>query len=162
MGGSKSFVSKLQRVFDQGLYDPANEPDIAYPYLFCYFPGEEWRTQTEVHRLLDKYYKPTPDGIPGNEDCGTMSAWAIFSMMGLYPDCPGSPYYSLTTPVFDKVTLHLDKRYYPQGDLVIEARRQQPGDYLIDHMTLGGKKLSRYRISHSDLLRGGHLIYYVR
>ena len=60
------------------------------------------------------------------------------------------------------MTLHLDKRYYPQGDLVIEARRQQPGDYLIDHMTLGGKKLSRYRISHSDLLRGGHLIYYVR
>lgn len=162
MGGSKSFVSKLQHVFDQGLYDPANEPDIAYPYLFCYFPGEEWRTQTQVHRLLDKYYKPTPDGIPGNEDCGTMSAWAIFSMMGLYPDCPGSPYYSLTTPVFDKVTLHLDKRYYPQGDLVIEARRQQPGGYLIDHMTLGGKRLSRYRISHSELVKAGHLLFYVK
>ena len=86
MGGKKKFVDKLQMIFDKGYYDPANEPDIAYPYLFSYFKGEEWRTQKTVKMLLEKYFKPTPDGIPGNDDAGTMSAWAIFSMMGFYPD----------------------------------------------------------------------------
>ena len=105
MGGKKPFVDKLQRVFDEGLYDPANEPDIAYAHLFSYFKGEEWRTQKELHRLLQKYFKNAPDGIPGNDDTGTMSAWAIFNMMGFYPDCPGEPAYTLSTPVFDKVTI---------------------------------------------------------
>ena len=60
MGGKKPFVDKLQRVFDEGLYDPANEPDIAYAHLFSYFKGEEWRTQKELHRLLQKYFKNRP------------------------------------------------------------------------------------------------------
>ena len=154
MGGPKKFVGKLQYVFDNGLYDPANEPDIAYPYLFSYFKGEEWRTQKTVRELLDKYYRATPDGIPGNEDCGTMSSWAIFSMMGFYPDCPGSPYYTITTPVFDKVTLHLDPNYYPQGDITIETDRSNPSQLYIGGMTLGGKKLSSYRISHKQLVEG--------
>ena len=64
MGGNKKFVDKLQRVFDEGLYDPTNEPDIAYPYLFTYFKGEEWRTQKIVRELIDKYYSDQPDGIP--------------------------------------------------------------------------------------------------
>ena len=154
MGGRKQFVDKLQMVFDKNLYDPANEPDIAYPYLFSYFKGEEWRTQQTVSRLLQKYYKAQPDGIPGNDDCGTMSAWALFSMMGLYPDCPGSPYYTLTTPVFSKVTLHLDPRYYPDGDIVITTDRTSPSQLYIDSMTLGGKRLSGYRVSHKQLVEG--------
>ncbi len=68
MVGKKPFVDKLQRVFDEGLYDPANEPDIAYAHLFSYFKGEEWRTQKELHLLLEKYFKNAPDGIPGNDD----------------------------------------------------------------------------------------------
>ena len=158
MGGDRKFVNKLQMVFDKGLYDPANEPDIAYPYLFSYFKGEEWRTQKEVSRLLAKYFTDKPDGIPGNDDCGTMSAWAIFSMMGLYPDCPGSPHYTLTTPTFDRVTLHLDKRYYPQGDLVIEARRSSPDHPFIKSMTLGGKRLNSYRVGHDELVKGRRLV----
>lgn len=158
MGGDCKFVNKLQMVFDKGLYDPANEPDIAYPYLFSYFKGEEWRTQKEVSRLLAKYFTDKPDGIPGNDDCGTMSAWAIFSMMGLYPDCPGSPHYTLTTPTFDRVTLHLDKRYYPQGDLVIEARRSAPDRSIIKKMTLGGKPLKSYRVNHDELIKGKKLV----
>ena len=154
MGGRKQFVDKLQMVFDKNLYDPANEPDIAYPYLFSYFKGEEWRTQQTVSRLLQKYYKAQPDGIPGNDDCGTMSAWALFSMMGLYPDCPGSPYYTLTTPVFSKVTLHLDPRYYPDGDIVITTDRTSPSQLYIDSMTLGGKCLNGYRVSHKQLVEG--------
>ncbi len=154
MGGKTAFVDKLQMVFDKGLYDPANEPDIAYPYLFDYFKGEEWRTQKETYKLLNKYFTDKPDGIPGNDDCGTMSAWALFTMMGFYPDCPGSPYYSLTAPVFDKITLHLDKRYYPEGDLVIECVRSKKDAHLIQNMLLGGKKLSRYRLSHDELIKG--------
>ncbi len=154
MGGQKKFVDKLQSVFDRGLYDPANEPDIAYPYLFSYFKGDEWRTQKEVAAALEKYYFDKPDGIPGNDDCGTMSAWAIFSMMGLYPDCPGSPYYTVTTPVFNKVTLHLDKKYYPEGDITITTDRTSPSQLYIKQMTLGGKRLNTYRISHKALTEG--------
>ena len=154
MGGDKKFVEKLQGVFDKKLYDPANEPDIAYPYLFSYFRGEEWRTQKEVNRLLQENYKAQPSGIPGNEDTGTMSAWALFSMMGLYPDCPGSPYYTLTTPVFDRVTLHLDPRFWPGGDLVIEAPHASPSQIYISDISLGGKPLKTYRVSHADLLKG--------
>lgn len=159
MGGQKKFVEKLQRVFDDKLYDPANEPDIAYPYLFSYFRGEEWRTQKEVKRLIDTHYKATPDGIPGNDDCGTMSAWLVFSMIGLYPDCPGEPSYTLTSPVFDKITLHLDKRFYPNGDLTIETSRRNADDYLIKEMKLGEKQLKKYRISHKELINAGKLSF---
>lgn len=162
MGGNKKFVDKLQRVFDEGLYDPANEPDIAYPYLFTYFKGEEWRTQKIVRSLIDKYYGDTPKGIPGNDDCGTMSTWLIFSMIGLYPDCPGSPYYALTTPVFDKVTLHLDKQYYPKGDIIIEAPHTTTDQGLIQKVALGGRSLNRYRISHDELINGQTLTMELR
>lgn len=154
MGGQRKFCDKLQMVFDKGLYDPANEPDIAYAYLFSYFKGDEWRTQKTVSDLLTKYYTARPDGIPGNEDTGTMSAWAIFSMMGLYPDNPGDPSYTLTTPVFDKVTLHLDPKFYPQGDITIETDRTSPSQLYIKSMTLGGKKLNGYRITHKQLIDG--------
>lgn len=154
MGGQRKFCDKLQMVFDKGLYDPANEPDIAYAYLFSYFKGDEWRTQKTVNDLLAKYYTARPDGIPGNEDTGTMSAWAIFSMMGLYPDNPGDPSYTLTTPVFDKVTLHLDPKFYPQGDITIETDRTSPSQLYIKSMTLGGKKLNGYRITHKQLVDG--------
>ena len=134
MGGRRKFIAKLQMVFDEGLYDPANEPDIAYPYLFSYFRGEEWRTQREVNRLLAKYFTTAPDGIPGNDDTGTMSAWAVFSMMGFYPDCPGEPYYTLTSPVFDRVTVTLDRKYYPAGGTRHrdEASRFRRGLYPLD------------------------------
>ena len=154
MGGQRKFVDKLQMVFDKGLYDPANEPDIAYPYLFSYFKGDEWRTQKIVTELLKKYYTTRPDGIPGNEDTGTMSAWAIFSMIGLYPDNPGDPSYTLTTPVFDKVTLHLDPKFYPNGDITIETDRTSPSQQYIKSIKIGGKKLNGFRIAHRQLMEG--------
>ena len=152
MGGKNAFVRKLQAVFDEGLYDPANEPDIAYPYLFSRFRGEEWRTQREVARLLSQYYTTQPDGIPGNDDTGTMSAWAVFSMLGFYPDCPGEAYYTLTAPVFDRAEIDTEN-----GTLVIEASRPDADALYIRRMSLGGKPLKRYRISHEELLSGGHL-----
>ena len=155
MGGRKKFVDKLQMVFDEGLYDPANEPDIAYPYLFSYFKGEEWRTQKTVKMLLDRYYRPEPDGIPGNDDTGTMSAWAVFSMMGFYPDCPGEPHYTLTAPVFDRIEIALDPEYAGTGSLVIEKK----GDGYIKGVTLGGKPFRGFRIGHHEMLGGGHIVF---
>ena len=138
MGGRKAFVQKLQKVFDEGLYDPANEPDIAYPYLFSYFKGEEWRTAQIVSQLLDKHYTTETAGLPGNDDTGTMSAWAVFSMMGFYPDCPGDPSYTLTTPRFDRIEITLDPKYCDgRNRLVITKGRHMKG-----------------RISHADLLTG--------
>ena len=157
MGGKKSFIDKLQMVFDEGLYDPANEPDIAYAHLFSYFKGEEWRTQKETQRLLDKYFTTKPDGIPGNDDTGTMSAWAIFNMIGFYPDCPGLPEYTLTTPVFNKVTIRLDPKWYKENELVIETNRTQPGTLYIDKVLLDGKKFNKYHITHDELVHGKYL-----
>ena len=138
MGGRKEFINKLQKVFDEGLYDPANEPDIAYPYLFSYFKGEEWRTAKIVSELLDKHYTTRPDGIPGNDDTGTMSAWAVFSMMGFYPDCPGDPSYTLTVPRFDRIEITLDPAYcYGNDRLIISKTTKMKG-----------------RISHKDLVSG--------
>lgn len=161
MGGKKDFVNKLQMIFDKGYYDPANEPDIAYPYLFSYFKGEEWRTQAETRRLLDKYFTTQPNGIPGNDDAGTMSAWAIFTMMGFYPDCPGSPEYTLTTPVFDKITIKLDQKYYSKSELVIETERQSEENNRIKSIELNGKKFNKYRISHHDLVHSNNLKFMV-
>lgn len=159
MGGSRKFIDKLQMVFDKGLYDPANEPDIAYPYLFSYFRGEEWRTQEQVARLLEKHYTTRPDGIPGNDDTGTMSAWAVFSMMGFYPDCPGSPHYTFTAPVFDRVEIELDPRYYNKENLVIE--RSGDGRYIRD-IILAGRRGTPYRVSHKDLTEAGTLDFILK
>ena len=157
MGGRKAFIDKLQHVFDAGLYDPANEPDIAYPYLFSYFKGEEWRTQKLVKELLAKYFKAAPDGIPGNDDTGTMSAWAIFSMLGFYPDCPGLPEYTLTAPTFDKVTIQLDTRYYPQKELVITTVRSTSDANYIKGIKVGGKAYKGFRISHDQWVNAGQV-----
>lgn len=157
MGGKKKFVEKLQMVFDEGLYDPANEPDIAYPYLFSYFPGEEWRTHKTVRSLLDRYYRDAPDGIPGNDDTGTMSAWAVFSMIGFYPDCPGVPEYTLTLPVFDRVEISLSPEYCGDCEsLVIEndAEGERAAEVLV-----GNRRHKGFRISHKDLISSGNIVF---
>ena len=100
---------------------------------------------------MDKYFTARPDGIPGNDDTGTMSAWAVFSMLGFYPDCPGEPFYTLTAPVFDRAEIDT-----PQGTLTIE--KHGDGEY-IRRMSLGGKPLTQYRIGHDELLRGRRLTF---
>lgn len=162
MGGKKPFIDKLQSVFDEGLYDPANEPDIAYPYLFSQFKGEEWRTQKEVNRLLKKYFKNQPDGIPGNDDTGTMSAWAVFSMMGFYPDCPGLPRYTLTSPLFDRITIHLDPKYYKQKEIIIETERPSSDAIFIDRVDQNDKKFKGYFITHDELTQNGPIKFVLK
>lgn len=153
MGGKRGFINSLQGVFDNDHYDPCNEPDIVYAYLFSRFKGEEWRTQKEVKKILDNNYKNAPDGIPGNDDTGTMSAWAVFSMMGLYPDCPGEPTYTLTTPVFDKVNITT-----PKGNIAVECDRPSDDSHYIDEVILNGKECG-YRITHQQLLDNANIQY---
>ncbi|TKG96308.1 glycoside hydrolase family 92 protein [Puteibacter caeruleilacunae] len=156
MGGKKKFVAKLQKVFDEGHFDMANEPDINYPYFFNFFKGEEWRAQKEVRNLIDTYYKNAPGGIPGNDDCGTLSAWIVYSMMGFYPYCAGDMNYAITSPVFDKITIKLDKNFYPGSELVIEADREGKGTY-IKSMELNGKPVKSYFMTHDQMVKGGTL-----
>ena len=154
MGGKRKFIDSLQMIFDSNIYDPANEPDIAYPYLFSRFKGEEWRTQKEVKRLLDTYYLDTPGGLPGNDDTGTMSAWAVFSMLGFYPDSPGEPFYTFTTPVFDKIALNT-----PKGEIRIECKYNENDCHYIKDIYVGGKKHDGFRIHHNKLLSGKEIVF---
>ena len=146
--GKSRFISTLKNVFEKGYYDPTNEPDIAYPYLFSRIKGYEHLTQSYVRQLLNENYSTTPDGLPGNDDTGTMSTWAVFSMMGIYPDCPGEPYYTVTTPRFERVEIDTD-----HGTIVIASEGK--GDY-IKSITLGGKSAG-YRISHAELMKAKEL-----
>ena len=151
MGGGKKFVERLEWVFENGHYDPTNEPDIAYPYLFSRVKGKEYLTQEWVRRLLDENYTTEPDGLPGNDDTGTMSAWAVFSMMGIYPDCPGEPYYTITTPRFERVEMDTD-----YGTIVITTEGE--GDHIRRNgVELGGKSINRFRISHEELMKAKEL-----
>ena len=153
-GGPKNFVKRLRRVFDDGLYDPANEPDIAYPYLFSRVKGEQWRTWRTVHELLDKCFRNAPDGLPGNDDTGTMSAWAVFSMMGFYPDCPGDPSYTLSLPVFERVEIDL-----PSGKVltIVKSPKARPAKGTT--VRVGSRKVSDYRISHDALVAAGTITW---
>ena len=80
-------------------------------------------------------------------------------MIGFYPDCPGLPEYTLVSPVFDKVTIELSPKWYKENELIIEVNRNSPEDIYIDKVTLGGKQIKKYRITHDELVHGGHLIF---
>ncbi len=152
MGGDKSFSNQLQKVFDNKQFDMANEPDIAYPYLFNYVQGKEWRSQELVKKLVKEYFQNKPKGLPGNDDTGTMSAWLVYSMMGIYPISPGDPIYTITTPMFDKITIQLDPKYYKKKTIVIEREINNNGK--IKAIQLNGKTLNSYFISHDDFVNG--------
>jgi predicted alpha-1,2-mannosidase len=155
MGGKKAFSEQLEKVFDKNQFDMANEPDIAYPYLFNFVKGEEWKTQEKVHELIRKYFQNKPEGLSGNDDTGTMSAWLVFSMMGIYPIVPAKPVYAITTPVFDKITIQLDEKYYKNKQLIIEKESGNGGK--IGKILLDGKVQKSYFISHKDLVNANKL-----
>ena len=147
MGGSRVYLQRLQKVFNEELYDPANEPDIVYPYLFSRFKGQEKWTWSMVEKMLTYHYKNAPDGLPGNDDTGTMSAWAVFSMLGFYPDCPADPAYTLTRPAFGRISVD-----FPDGHtLLITRSGSNPTRARLDGRNKG------YRISHADLLNASTL-----
>lgn len=159
MGGDKAFTNKLQSVFDNGYYDVTNEPDINYPHFFSNVKGEEWRTQKLVRELLDANFTNTPGGIPGNDDAGTLSTWALFNMMGFYPETPGRPDYTLTSPVFDKITIKLNPDYYSSDEVIIEKVKPTDNAEYINNLTIDGKKQSGFRITHDQLTGAKNIKY---
>ncbi|NND79942.1 MAG: glycoside hydrolase family 92 protein, partial [Maribacter sp.] len=156
IGGPKPFAQRLQDVFDKNQFDMANEPDIAYPYLFNYVKGEEYRTQKMVRDLSAKHFKNSPDGIPGNDDTGTMSAWAVFSMMGIYPVNPTAAAYTITKPMFDRIVLHLDADYY-NGKTVEITTKKSDGEQAIKKITIDGKRHKGYFIKHNDFVKASSI-----
>jgi predicted alpha-1,2-mannosidase len=156
MGGKTNFVQTLQKVFTDSLFDMTNEPDIHYPFLFNYVNGQEWRAQKEVRRLIKTWFKNTPDGLPGNDDCGTMSAWLVFSMMGIYPVCPGDMNYAITEPVFDKITIQLDQKFYPGKEFIIQKNKKDVNKP-IGKILKDNKPIKSFFIHHHELTRGGIL-----
>ena len=160
-GGSKAFINRLQSVFDNGYYDPTNEPNISYPYLFSYVRGEEWRTQKLTQQLLEKHFKNSPDGLPGNDDTGTMSTWAVFSMMGFYPDNATDPSYTFTTPIFDRIVIGLDEKFYGKKSLEIQVVRTSENAKYIRKIEIGGKQWNAFRITHHNLVNAGKIVFYL-
>jgi predicted alpha-1,2-mannosidase len=151
MGGKKNFTNQLQKVFDTDQFDMANEPDIAYPYLFNYVKGEEWRSQKIVRELVHTYFQNKPAGLPGNDDTGTMSAWLVFSMMGIYPITPAEPNYTFVTPLFDLIIIHLDPEYHGNNKLVIR-RSGDPKTGIIKSIRSDSKPHKSYFVSHKKLI----------
>ncbi|WP_246124826.1 GH92 family glycosyl hydrolase [Algibacter pacificus] len=155
MGGQTPFVKRLEEVFDKNQFDMANEPDINYPFLFNHIKGQEYKTGLKVSELLKKYFKNTPDGLPGNDDTGTMSAWAVFSMMGIYPVAPAETKYAVTTPVFDKITIRLNNKYYKKDAIVIKREKNKNGN--INRIKLGNRDVKGFFVNHADVIKTGVL-----
>lgn len=154
MGGDEVFKEKLDQMIDKNEYWHGNEPSHQIPYFFNYV-GEWDKTQKTVKHILETEYDIGPGGISGNDDAGQMSAWYIFGSIGFYPTCPGSNEYQLSSPVFNKVTLNLDKKYYPGGKFVLNAESES-SKTIFSKVKLNAKEIST-SIKHEDLQKGGNL-----
>lgn len=166
-GGVKPFIKKLNENFTLtetsgeingnasafiGQYAHGNEPSHHTVYLYN-FAGQPWRTQELVEQVRSSFYNPTPCGYAGNDDCGQMSAWYIFSALGFYPFNAGSAEYVIGTPLFQKAVLHM-----PNGkDLVINAPRKSDKAIYVKSVKLNGKKITDWKLTHQQLMEGGIL-----
>jgi predicted alpha-1,2-mannosidase len=169
MGGKQKFAAKLDQLFaadskttgrDQaditgliGQYAHGNEPSHHMAYLYNYV-NQPWKTQSRIRQIMDNFYKPEPDGLIGNEDCGQMSAWYVLSAAGFYPVTPGSPLYAIGTPLFPEARFNLEngKRF------VIKARGVSSRNIYIQSARLNGKTYNKSYLTHADLMSGGELI----
>jgi predicted alpha-1,2-mannosidase len=136
-------------------YNPYNETDLEAPFEFN-FSGRPWETQRVVRRVLKENYTATPDGIPGNDDCGEMSSWAVLSMMGIYSIDPASLAYELTGPIFPKVVVRLHDPF-PGKTFTITATGAAANALYIQSTQLNGKPHSRNWISFRDIAAGANL-----
>lgn len=159
MGGDEMFVKKLQECFDKGHYDPTNEPDIAFPYLFDYVPSESWRTQKEVREIMDKSYNSGPNGIPGNDDAGTMSAWYLFSALGFYPVCPGTNEYQIGSPIYKQATIHLNKEVYAGGLLILKTVDNSVDHPYVQSVLVEGVPYKNKFFKHDTLVYGKTILF---
>ncbi|WMI65179.1 GH92 family glycosyl hydrolase [Aestuariibaculum sp. YM273] len=168
-GGEDVFTSRLEQLFTEsseitgthtsadisgliGQYAHGNEPSHHIAYMFN-DANKPWRTLYWVRHILDTQYNTTPNGLSGNEDCGQMSAWYVFSSIGLYPMNPASAEYEIGSPIFDKTTLNL-----PNGKtFTIKAEHVSDKNIYIQSATLNGEDFNQTSISHQAILEGGTL-----
>jgi len=152
MGSPEVFNRKLDEHFAAGRNKHDNEPSHNYGYLYD-FSGQPWKTQAKVREIAAQAYSNTPVGILGNEDCGQMSAWYIFTTMGFYPLNPVSGEYMIGSPLFQKVALSL-----PGGKtFVITAHGNSPQSLYIQSAKLNGKPLTIPMLHFEDIQHGGNL-----
>ncbi|MET7473581.1 GH92 family glycosyl hydrolase [Streptomyces sp. NPDC005648] len=130
-------------------YNPQNEPDLIAPYTYL-STGQPWKTTDVVHAALT-LFTDGPTGMTGNDDLGTMSAWNVLSSIGIFPVQPGYDTWGLSTPVFDRVDLTLDRRYYPHGTLRITAPGTSATDRYIQSVRTDGTAHDRTYVTTADL-----------
>lgn len=157
MGGKDAFTTKLDTFFGDKHFDMTNEPDFHAPWMYI-DAGQPHKTQALVRSLLASSFKDAPDGLPGNDDSGAMSAWFVFASLGLYPMAPGDPVYRISTPLFDRSTLYLEPDKAGGRTFVVEAKGQSATNVYIQSATLNGKVLKEPRISHASIVAGGELV----
>ena len=168
-GGTKAFEQKLDTFFTSnykseqmnhnasgfvGQYAHGNEPSHHVAYLYN-FAGQPWKTQKYVSHILNTLYNNTSSGYAGNDDCGQMSAWYIFSAMGFYPVNPADGRYIIGSPLLDECTLKLAGN----KDFHIRTIRKSPEDIYIQSVTLNGKKHKDFFITHQDIMNGGTMVF---
>ncbi len=168
LGGKDSLAAKLDQLFAEdseftgirqaditgmiGQYAHGNEPSHHIAYLYN-FVGQPWKTQQLVRQILDDQYRDEPDGLCGNEDCGQMSAWYMFSALGFYPVSPGQTHYIIGSPLFDQAIINL-----PNGKtFIINAGMQSQKNRYIREAFLNGVPLNRSWIDHAEIINGGTL-----
>jgi len=175
MGGKKKFTAHLDSLFTMelpdkyfaeteditrdgiiGNYVHGNEPSHHIVYLYN-FTDEPWKAQARVRQILPMQYKNTPDGLGGNDDAGQMSAWYIFSTLGFYPIAPASDQYWLGSPAIDAATLTLENG----NTFIIKAINQSDKNVYVQKVLLNGKPLDRRYITHSEIMNGGELTFYM-
>jgi predicted alpha-1,2-mannosidase len=139
------------------MYAHGNEPVHHVAYLYNY-AGQPWKTQTRVRQVATSLYTNTPGGICGNDDCGQMSAWYVFTAMGFYPVDPVSGDYILGSPLLDKVTLHLDPKFAKGRTFTVTAKNLSDANPYIQSASLDGKPLTRSWISQKEITSGGKLV----
>jgi predicted alpha-1,2-mannosidase len=158
-GGDEAFVKRLREYFEGSHYDASNEPDLAYPYLFNYSPKESWRSQRQARAILDQFYGTGPEGLPGNDDGGALSAWYLFSALGFYPVCPGSNEYQIGSPVFKQVTVHLNQAYYPGALLTLKTINNSDKNIYVQSLLVNGLPYKKNFLSHETLVFGKTVVF---
>ncbi|MEW6512281.1 MAG: GH92 family glycosyl hydrolase [Bacteroidota bacterium] len=173
MGGAASFVERLDSLFNQssnlegtgappdvsgliGLYAHGNEPSHHIAYLYDY-AGEPWKTQEMVTRIMRTLYSSGPDGLSGNEDCGQMSAWFIFSALGFYPVNPADGNYLFGSPAVESATIDVGNH----KTFAVLAHDLTDRNVFIQSASLNGRPLDRLYIRHEEIMKGGTLEFFM-
>jgi predicted alpha-1,2-mannosidase len=154
VGGYGQVIHEMteSKMAGTGQYAHINEPVHHVIYLYNY-AGQPWKAQKWVREIMDRFYRPGPDGWLGDEDTGQMSAWYIFSAMGFYPVNPGQPVYALGSPLFDHVKIHLENG----KTFTVEVDRSHHEDRYVQAAWLNGARLDRAWITHREIAGGGVL-----